>query len=72
MALTVCEQLYFKNFVNCNKHLPHHNSKNKGALKKSKAFYDWLKNECKQRSSGESGDIHISKFSSLFLDDTRE
>ena len=48
------EQLYFKNFVNCSKHLPHHNSKNHCALKKSKAFYDWLKNECQQRASGES------------------
>ena len=66
------EQLYFKNFVNCNKHLPHHNSKNHYALKKSKAFFDWLKNECQQRASGESGDIHISKFSSLCLDDTRK
>ena len=66
------EQLYFKNFVNCNKHLPHHNSKNHCALKKSKAFFDWLKNECQQRASGESGDIHISKLSSLCLDDTRK
>ena len=66
------EQLYFKNFVNCNKHLPHHNSKNHCALKKSKAFYDWSKSECQQRASGENGDIHISKFSSLCLDDTRE
>ena len=30
------EQLYFKNFVNCSKHLPHHNSKNHFALKKSR------------------------------------
>ena len=66
------EQFYFKNFVNCSKQLPHHNSKNHCALKKSKAFYDWLKNECQQRASGESGDIHISKFSSLSLDDTRK
>ena len=66
------EQLYFKNFVNFNKHLPHHNSKDHCALKKSKAFYDWLKNECQQRASGESGDIHISKFSFLCLDDTRK
>ena len=48
------ENLYFKIFVNCNKHLPHHISKNHCALKKLKAFDDWLKNECQQRASGES------------------
>ena len=30
------EKLYFKNFENCNKHLPHHNSKNHCAVKKNR------------------------------------
>ena len=67
------EQLYFKNFVVCNKHLPHQNSKNHCALKDSKAEETMsVNNECQQRAPGESGDIHISKFNSLCLDDTRK
>ena len=39
------ENLNFKNHPSCNRHIPHYNSRNPCALKKSKVFYDWLKNE---------------------------
>ena len=39
------ENLHYNKISNCCKHIPHYNSKNHCALKKSKAFFDWLKNE---------------------------
>ena len=32
------ENLYFKNYPSCNKHIPHYNSRNHCALKKTKVF----------------------------------
>ena len=64
------ENLYFKNYPSCNKHIPHYNSRNHCALKKTKVFYDWLKNE-QQREISESGDIPITKFNALCVDDSR-
>ena len=65
------ENLYFKNYPSCNKHIPHYNSRNHCALKKTKVFYDWLKNE-QQREISESGDIPITKFNALCVDDSRD
>ena len=53
------EKLFFKNYLKCNRHIPHYNSRNHCASKKSKVFYDWLKNE-QQREINESGDIPIT------------
>ena len=55
------EKLYFKNYLSCNRYIPHYNSRNHCALKKSKVCYDWLKNE-QQREISKSGDIPITKF----------
>ena len=65
------ENLVFKNYPICNRHIPHNNSMNPCALKKSKDFYDWLKNE-QQREISESGDIPINIFNALCVDDSRE
>ena len=64
------ENLCFKNYPSCNKHIPHYNSRNHCPLKKTKVFYDWLKNE-QQREISESGDIPITKFNALCVDDSR-
>ena len=58
------------NYQSCNKHIPHYNSRNHCALKKTKVFYDWLKNE-QQREISESGDIPTTKFNALCVDDSR-
>ena len=64
------ENVYFKNYPSCNRPLPHYNSRNPCALKKSKVFNDWLKNE-QQREISESGDIPITKLNALCMDDSR-
>ena len=64
------ENLFFKNFPSCNRHIPHYNYRNHCALKKSKVFLDWLKNE-QQREVSESGDIPITKFNASCVDDCR-
>ena len=65
------ENLLFKNYPACNRH-PHHNHyRNHCDLKKSNAFFDWLKNE-QQRETSEAGDVPISKFSVICLDESRE
>ena len=58
------ENFSFKNYPSCNRHIPHYNSNNCCAPKKSKVFYDWLKNE-QQREISKSGVI-LSPNSKLF------
>ena len=65
------ENLHLKNYPSCNRHLPNYNSRNHCALKKTKVFFDWLTNE-QQRKTSKSGDVPVSKFSVLGLDDKRE
>ena len=65
------EILLLKNYLSCNRDLPTYDSRNHCALKKTKAFFDWLTNE-QQRKTSKSEDVLISKFNVLGLDDTRE
>ena len=65
------ENLHFKNYPACNRHLLNNYSRNNWDLKKSKVFFDWLKNE-QQRETSEVGDVHISKISVMCLDKFRE
>ena len=65
------ENLHLKNYPACNRHFHHNHFKNYCALIKSKAFFDWLKNE-QQRENCKVGDVPISKFSVMCLDESRE
>ena len=63
--------LRIQSYPACNRYSHHNHSRNHCALKKSKAFFDWLKNE-QQRESNDVGDVPISKFSVMCLDESRE
>ena len=65
------ENLRFKNYPASNGHLHKNHFRNHCDLKKSKAFFYWLKNE-QQRETSESGNIPISQFSVMCLVESRE
>ena len=64
------ENSIFEDYLSCNRPIPHYHSRNPCALKKSKVFYDWLKNEQQREISGK-GDIPIAKSKALCVDDSR-